>query len=536
MPPGARAYTRNPNDAERSAGTVAGQRAERVRLGQASEETPRLRTRRRQSTWRRAQRAWQETPLKWTPIPVLLGAAVLVGIEAHRQWQRNERVAGSTIIDGSGESVRIKGPWSLYFFGALPLNTISRAWGWMNHLTLPVWFRPYGFKLYSWIFDCDLSEMKDPDLTHYESLGAFFSRELKAGMRPIAQNLMVSPADGRVLHLGLIEGDRVEQVKGLTYSLDTLLGHDGEAMSSTAVPPEDSKGYRMSDETTFANVNGIDYSLEELFGHKNPRKSVRTYFLGWAKGSWRYVRQTASALASGKAFRSSNATCIIPDEEPDSANDAGIPTSDTPENIGHIANVAYEMGSEAIPSFINPQTLSPNKVRSGHRLFFAVIYLAPGDYHRFHSPVPWVVEMRRHFRGELYSVSPYVASRLPNLFLLNERVALLGRWRYGFFGMVPIGATNVGSIRINFDRQLRTNTYADRKLSGTYTEATYDAASRLLGGQPLGKGEEMGGFLLGSTVVLVFEAPENFRFFFKAGGKIKVGEALGDVGPVDEKQ
>ena len=45
-----------------------------------------------------------------------------------------------------------------------------------------------------------------------------------------------------------------------------------------------------------------------------------------------------------------------------------------------------------------------------------------------------------------------MAKRLENLFVLNERVALLGRWRYGFFGMVPVGATNVGSIKINFDQ------------------------------------------------------------------------------------
>ena len=54
--------------------------------------------------------------------------------------------------------------------------------------------------------------------------------------------------------------------------------------------------------------------------------------------------------------------------------------------------------------------------------------------------------------GDLFSVSPYMAKRLQNLFVLNERVALLGRWRYGFFGMVPVGATNVGSIKINFDK------------------------------------------------------------------------------------
>lgn len=49
-------------------------------------------------------------------------------------------------------------------------------------------------------------------------------------------------------------------------------------------------------------------------------------------------------------------------------------------------------------------------------------------------------------------MSPYMAKRLENLFVLNERVALLGRWKHGFFGMVPVGATNVGSIKINFDQ------------------------------------------------------------------------------------
>jgi phosphatidylserine decarboxylase len=93
--------------------------------------------------------------------------------------------------------------------------------------------------------------------------------------------------------------------------------------------------------------------------------------------------------------------------------------------------------------------------------------------------------------------------------------------------MVPVGATNVGSIKINFDESLRTNTRHLTHPPHTFTEAVYTSASSALGGQPLLAGEEMGGFKLGSTIVLVFEAPKDWKFGVEAGQKVKVGESLG---------
>lgn len=162
--------------------------------------------------------------------------------------------------------------------------------------------------------------------------------------------------------------------------------------------------------------------------------------------------------------------------------------------------------------------------QSGNRMFFFVVYLAPGDYHRFHSPADWKVERRRHFAGELFSVSPWMAGKLADLFVLNERVALLGKWRYGFFSMTPVGATNVGSILIKFDQELKTNR-VDRKCHKEIVYGTHG----LLDGQILRKGDEVGAFSLGSTIVLVFEAPESFKFSVKQGSLIKVGQAIGNV-------
>jgi phosphatidylserine decarboxylase len=90
-------------------------------------------------------------------------------------------------------------------------------------------------------------------------------------------------------------------------------------------------------------------------------------------------------------------------------------------------------------------------LRAGNSLFFVVIYLAPGDYHRFHSPCSWNIVTRRHFPGDLFSVSPFMAKYLQNLFVLNERVVLLGKWKYGAMAYVSVGATNVGSIVIHRD-------------------------------------------------------------------------------------
>jgi len=83
-------------------------------------------------------------------------------------------------------------PLQVHVLGALPLRNMSRVWGYLNSFELPVWIRPYGFRLYAYMFGCNLDEIEPSDLTHYASLGDFFYRKLKAGVRPVDNSVLVS--------------------------------------------------------------------------------------------------------------------------------------------------------------------------------------------------------------------------------------------------------------------------------------------------------------------------------------------------------
>ena len=153
-----------------------------------------------------------------------------------------------------------------------------------------------------------------------------------------------------------------------------------------------------------------------------------------------------------------------------------------------------------------------------NRLYQLIIYLAPGNYHRFHSPTDWNIKFRRHFPGKLLSVNPKVLKFMRNLFSLNERVVYVGEWTGGFMAYTAVGATNVGSIRVYCDGNLATNTVQ-------WPEIAHPKEANL-GYAPIAKGELFGEFRLGSTIVLLFEAPRDFRFCLQVGQTIKVGQAL----------
>lgn len=285
------------------------------------------------------------------------------------------------------------------FYEMLPFRITSRLWGRLASVELPTSMRTFVFGTYVKMFKVNMNDCEETDLTYYKSLSQFFTRPLKDGARYISSAPCVSPCDGIVLNCGPADSDKIEQVKGVTYSLEEFLG-----------------------ENTWSSNKGDNY-YDSLLKNK--------------------------------------------------------------KNILHQC----------------------------------IIYLAPGDYHRFHSPCDWIMNFRRHFSGKLLSVNPWMARIIPGLFAINERASYIGEWKHGFFSMTAVGATNVGSIEVFGDPDLQTNTKGKRNRVSDCD----------LGRVLIKKGDLFGQFNMGSTIILLFEAPKDFTFDFAAGDRVLVGQTLVNV-------
>ena len=135
---------------------------------------------------------------------------------------------------------------------------------------------------------------------------------------------------------------------------------------------------------------------------------------------------------------------------------------------------------------------------------FATLYLAPKDYHRIHMPCDGRLTRMIYIPGDLFSVNPLTARHVPSLFARNERVVCVFDCPHGPMVLVLVGATIVGSMATVWHGVVNPpRTRAPR-------EWRYDD-DRVV----LRQGEEMGRFLLGSTVVLLF--PQNVLTFARLG-------------------
>jgi len=150
---------------------------------------------------------------------------------------------------------------------------------------------------------------------------------------------------------------------------------------------------------------------------------------------------------------------------------------------------------------------------------FANLYLSPRDYHRLHMPCSGKLTRMIYVPGALFSVNPVTARGVPNLFARNERVVcVFDSPEHGPFVMVLVGATIVGSMATVWHGVVnprRTNKVSE------WTYADQDIV--------LGKGEEMGRFLLGSTIVMLFRQDTIvFNEDWRPERPIRLGEMMGN--------
>ncbi|MEO6776723.1 MAG: archaetidylserine decarboxylase [Kofleriaceae bacterium] len=145
---------------------------------------------------------------------------------------------------------------------------------------------------------------------------------------------------------------------------------------------------------------------------------------------------------------------------------------------------------------------------------YATIYLSPRDYHRVHAPIDARLVAYDYVPGELWPVNPKVAARRANLLSRNERVVIwLESPRLGIVAVVMVAATGVGNIRL---------AYAEDSVS--WRQA--GELRRIELDEPVRRGDELGAFRLGSTVVMCFE-PGAVELEGEVGQAMRFGERLG---------
>jgi phosphatidylserine decarboxylase len=127
---------------------------------------------------------------------------------------------------------------------------------------------------------------------------------------------------------------------------------------------------------------------------------------------------------------------------------------------------------------------------------YVTVYLSPRDYHRVHAPIDAVLVGYDYVPGSLFPVSQFFADRIDNLFSTNERVILHLETEWGRLAMVMVGAAGVGNI------ELRYPALESRSLR----KVGRPRRVRLAEGVAVRRGDELGAFLLGSTVIAVFES------------------------------
>ena len=176
------------------------------------------------------------------------------------------------------------------------------------------------------------------------------------------------------------------------------------------------------------------------------------------------------------------------------------PVDGTVSQLGGISNESLFQAkghSYSLTRLLASQTEWVNQFRNGA---FATIYLSPKDYHRIHMPADGELKQMTYVPGKLFSVSPATTREIPGLFARNERVLCLFETAFGPMAVILVGAMIVGGIETVWHGSV-TPPHGKQLAHWYYASPGQDSKPRQV---ILKKGDELGRFNIGSTVILLF--------------------------------
>ncbi|RZL00517.1 MAG: phosphatidylserine decarboxylase [Rubrivivax sp.] len=246
--------------------------------------------------------------------------------------------------------------------------------------------------------------------------------------------------------------------------------------------------------------------------------ALTTAFIRWFVG--RYGVNMAEAanpdIVSYPTFNEFFTRPLKPGARPLAQADLLCPVDGAISQVGPIAGdqVFQAKGHHySTQALVGGDALLAAQFQDGH---FATIYLSPKDYHRIHMPCDGRLTRMIYVPGDLFSVNPATARGVPGLFARNERVVCVFETVHGPFVLTLVGATIVGSMATVWHGVVNPPRTKDVR-EWRYTDQSI----------VLKKGDEMGRFLLGSTVVMLFpKGPLTFNPAWASTGPVRLGEVM----------
>jgi len=192
------------------------------------------------------------------------------------------------------------------------------------------------------------------------------------------------------------------------------------------------------------------------------------------------------------------------------------PVDGTISQIGSIVDntlVQAKNHSYDLTALLGGSAVLANSFSNGS---FCTIYLSPRDYHRIHMPLNGCLREMTYVPGKLYSVNTYTAETVPNLFAINERILNIFDTENGPMALIQVGAINVGSMETVWHGMV-TPPYGKEITTWRYDKETIE----------LDRGDEMGRFNMGSTVILLFAKDAiNWQATLAAADTVRMGQCL----------